>query len=301
MLQLEQMLDDGAGARADRAPGRDRQALDLLRKMRELEVLEPPCPQRLGLGQCPEIAVRRVQVGGSRICPRRHGPIQAVCIGCLQASTDVAGRDSRKHHGYVKRQGAGETVMAGRRWKFWGWGSRATGWSRPKEQRLLAFYRIAVGLGDVARARRRRVEEIALRPPRLRPPASLARLLHRRALRAPAALATASRFPRPCGSSRMTSATRRTWLRKPRLRSRCERRCWSGRARSAPRSIPFGGGSSVVGGVEPVVGERFAGTISLDLEGLDQVLEVDRTSRAARIQGGMLGPGARERRSSRTA
>ena len=54
--------------------------------------------------------------------------------------------------------------------------------------------------------------------------------------------------------------------------------------------IPFGGGSSVVGGVEPAVGESFPGTISLDLKGLDRLLEVDRTSRAARMQGGMLGP-----------
>ena len=51
-----------------------------------------------------------------------------------------------------------------------------------------------------------------------------------------------------------------------------------------------GGGSSVVGGVEPAVGDGFAGTISLDLKGLDRVLEVDRASRAARIQGGILGP-----------
>ena len=46
----------------------------------------------------------------------------------------------------------------------------------------------------------------------------------------------------------------------------------------------------MVGGVEPVVGDGFAGTISLDLKGLDRVLEVDRTSRAARIEGGILGP-----------
>ena len=63
---------------------------------------------------------------------------------------------------------------------------------------------------------------------------------------------------------------------------------WAADARAAV--IPFGGGSSVVGGVEPAVGDGFAGTISLDLKGLDQVLEVDRTSRAARIQGGILGP-----------
>jgi alkyldihydroxyacetonephosphate synthase len=51
--------------------------------------------------------------------------------------------------------------------------------------------------------------------------------------------------------------------------------------------IPYGGGSSVVGGVEP----RFEGpSVSLDLGGLDAVLEVDPISRAARIQAGTLGP-----------
>jgi alkyldihydroxyacetonephosphate synthase len=54
--------------------------------------------------------------------------------------------------------------------------------------------------------------------------------------------------------------------------------------------IPFGGGSSVAGGVEPDVGETYAGTISLDLQYLHRVLEIDRTSRAARIQAGALGP-----------
>jgi alkyldihydroxyacetonephosphate synthase len=51
--------------------------------------------------------------------------------------------------------------------------------------------------------------------------------------------------------------------------------------------IPFGGGSSVVGGVEP----RFDGAaVSLDLGGLDALVEVDPVSRAARIQAGALGP-----------
>jgi alkyldihydroxyacetonephosphate synthase len=55
-------------------------------------------------------------------------------------------------------------------------------------------------------------------------------------------------------------------------------------------AIPFGGGSSVVRGIEPDVGEGFAGTVSVDLRHLDQVLEVDRISRSALIQGGVLGP-----------
>ena len=54
--------------------------------------------------------------------------------------------------------------------------------------------------------------------------------------------------------------------------------------------VPFGGGTSVVGGVEAAVGSGYAATLSLDLEHLNQVLEVDTTSRAALIQAGILGP-----------
>lgn len=54
--------------------------------------------------------------------------------------------------------------------------------------------------------------------------------------------------------------------------------------------IPYGGGSSVCGGVEAAVGDSYAGVISLDLERLNRVLEVDPVSRAARIQAGALGP-----------
>ncbi|MGD9737732.1 MAG: FAD-binding oxidoreductase [Solirubrobacterales bacterium] len=52
--------------------------------------------------------------------------------------------------------------------------------------------------------------------------------------------------------------------------------------------IPFGGGTSVVGGVEPRLGERPA--VSLDLRRLNRLLEVDPTSLAARIQAGATGP-----------
>ncbi|MCB0986545.1 MAG: FAD-binding oxidoreductase [Microthrixaceae bacterium] len=53
--------------------------------------------------------------------------------------------------------------------------------------------------------------------------------------------------------------------------------------------VPFGGGSSVVGGVE-CPGDGFAGVVSLDLTAMNRVLEVDTISRAARIQAGALGP-----------
>ncbi len=64
---------------------------------------------------------------------------------------------------------------------------------------------------------------------------------------------------------------------------------WAAEAGAAV--VPFGGGTSVVGGVEPAVGERFAGAVTLSLERLDRVLEVDETSLAARIGAGATGPG----------
>ncbi|HEY5186655.1 MAG TPA: FAD-binding oxidoreductase [Actinomycetes bacterium] len=54
--------------------------------------------------------------------------------------------------------------------------------------------------------------------------------------------------------------------------------------------VPYGGGTSVVGGVEPRVPDRFAGVLTVDLGRLDRVLEIDAVSRAARIQAGASGP-----------
>jgi alkyldihydroxyacetonephosphate synthase len=56
--------------------------------------------------------------------------------------------------------------------------------------------------------------------------------------------------------------------------------------------VPFGGGTSVVGGVEARLAER--PVVSMDLRRLDRVLEVDAESLAARIQAGATGPGLEE-------
>ena len=53
--------------------------------------------------------------------------------------------------------------------------------------------------------------------------------------------------------------------------------------------VPFGGGTSVVGGVEPVR-EGFAGAVSLDLGRLTETVGVDPTSLTARVDAGLLGP-----------
>jgi alkyldihydroxyacetonephosphate synthase len=178
--------------------------------------------------------------------------------------------------------------MSERRWKFWGWGYEGSGLEPAEEQRLFQLYRDRLGLADVVRRPAPTVDEIALRAPRRRPPSRLEslcttepyeRLLH----------SYGKSFPES------VQIFARDFNHAPDLvaRPRSEEEVitildWASEARAAV--IPFGGGSSVVGGVEPAVGGGFTGTVSLDLKGLDRVLEVDRTSRAARVQGGVLGP-----------
>jgi alkyldihydroxyacetonephosphate synthase len=57
---------------------------------------------------------------------------------------------------------------------------------------------------------------------------------------------------------------------------------------------PFGGGTSVVGGVEPVR-DGMAAAISLDLRRLDTTVDVDRVSLMAKLDAGLLGPEAERR------
>jgi alkyldihydroxyacetonephosphate synthase len=177
--------------------------------------------------------------------------------------------------------------MASARWKFWGWGIEATGLDEGEQKRLFDFYQ---GLGAPMDERRTvpTVDEIDLRRPRIGPPAALAaictsepyeRLLHSYGKSFPEAVRI---FARDFRNAPDVVARPRSEADVAAVLD------WAADADAAV--IPFGGGSSVVGGVEPAVGESFAGTVSLDLKGLDRLLEVDPVSRAARMQGGMLGP-----------
>ena len=62
-------------------------------------------------------------------------------------------------------------------------------------------------------------------------------------------------------------------------------------ARHGVAVVPFGGGTSVVGGVEPARG-RFAAVIALDLRRLDRLLAVDPESATATLQPGLKAPEA---------
>ncbi len=54
--------------------------------------------------------------------------------------------------------------------------------------------------------------------------------------------------------------------------------------------VPFGGGSSVVGGVDPRSGAEQAGALCLDTTRLDRLLRIDRDSGTATFQAGIDGP-----------
>jgi alkyldihydroxyacetonephosphate synthase len=150
--------------------------------------------------------------------------------------------------------------MIRRGWKFWGWGLEGSGLEPAERQRLLRFYKDELGLDDVAPRAVPRVADIALQPPRLQPRDKLARFC------------TAEPFERIAhtyGKS-FPEAVRvfaHDFDKAPDVVARPNSEAevvalldWASDARAAV--IPFGGGSSVVGGVEPVVGDGFAGTIS---------------------------------------
>ena len=172
--------------------------------------------------------------------------------------------------------------------KFWGWGLEGEGLAESEIEQLAGTFARRWGIDAGRVLEPPRVDELGLRAPRLVPPASLE-----------AAFSTEpyERAAHTYGRSfrDLVRAFRRDYARAPDLVAfpRGEGELvsvleWCTAAGAA--AIPFGGGSSVVGGVEPDVGEGYHGTVSVDLRNLQGVLEIDQTSRAARIAGGTLGP-----------
>jgi alkyldihydroxyacetonephosphate synthase len=180
---------------------------------------------------------------------------------------------------------AREHASPSRRRKHWGWGFED---QQPPDDQVAAAAagaREQLGFAPAEVERPVSLGEIELAPPRIEPPASLAHLFagdryervthaygksYRDVVRAfrgefgnpPDAVA------RPAGEDELE-----------RVLAWCEE--------AGAAAIPFGGGTSVVGGVEPPPGRP---SVSLDLRRMDRVLEVDSASRAALIQAGAMGP-----------
>ncbi len=179
--------------------------------------------------------------------------------------------------------------MSENRRSFYGWGYEGN--TLPAEE-LAWFERAWSGLFKVDRfepAPMPRAEDIALRAPRVAVPASLAavcsadkhaRLFHSygRSVHDIARMIHRRDFSNPPD----VVAYPRTEADIANLFDWC--------GANAVAAIPFGGGSSVVGGVNPPQGGDYKGVLTIDMKHFDRVLEIDRTSQAARVQGGVLGP-----------
>jgi alkyldihydroxyacetonephosphate synthase len=179
-----------------------------------------------------------------------------------------------------------ETFSRRPRLRFWGWGLEDAALT-PQEDEMVRGSAKRFG-SDLVEVPPPKESEFELRRPRVDPPAKLAHLL------------SATRY------DRLVHAYGKSFADLVRMRMRQIDNPpdlvgfpknegdvgallgWASGANVAV--IPFGGGSSVVGGVEPDVGDGYAGTLSLDLQFLNEVVEVDRASRAARIEAGALGP-----------
>lgn len=178
-------------------------------------------------------------------------------------------------------------LSSGRR-KFWGWGLEGEGLGRDELERLGETFAARFDLDGLRIEDPPSVDELDLHAPRVSPPASLE------------AVFSADPYERAAhtyGRSfrDLVRAFRRDYAHAPDLVAfpRDEQDVvsvleWA--SDEGVAAIPFGGGSSVVGGVEPDVGGAYRGSISIDLRHLTGVLEVDHVSRAARIAAGTLGP-----------
>lgn len=171
---------------------------------------------------------------------------------------------------------------------FWGWGYEGEGLDATQREGLKALITMRLGGVELHETPPPALDDIKLPPPRITAPTALAGWL------------SASRLER---ASHTYGKAYRDVVRALQGDFSCAPDAvaypaseedlsrlldWCADQRVA--AIPYGGGSSVVGGVEARLAGDFRGALSVDMRRFDRVLEVDRTSRAARIQGGIYGP-----------
>jgi alkyldihydroxyacetonephosphate synthase len=177
-------------------------------------------------------------------------------------------------------------MSATARLKHFGWGREGEGLTAEEEAFVLSRAEARFGTALKESASAPRLDEIKLHAPRVAAPASLP-------------FATCEHYDRAAhtyGKSypELARGIARDYANAPDVVAypRDEHEVaavldWAG---SADTTVtPFGGGSSVCGGVEPHRGTH-KGTVTIDLRHMGQVKEVDKTSRAALIEGGTYGP-----------
>jgi alkyldihydroxyacetonephosphate synthase len=177
------------------------------------------------------------------------------------------------------------THSAARQLKFWGWGYEDQQPPPDEVEAAAAGAREHLGFGPAEAERPARLEDVELPPPRVEPPSSLAGIcssgLYDRVTHA-----YGKAYRDLVRAFRGSIDNPPDVVARPRDEADVERVLdWCASAGAA--AIPFGGGTSVVGGVEPRGLDR---AVSIDMRGLDRVLDVDLESRAALIQAGATGP-----------
>ncbi|HTJ45873.1 MAG TPA: FAD-binding oxidoreductase [Kofleriaceae bacterium] len=167
----------------------------------------------------------------------------------------------------------------------WGWNDRFPDGARRAQLAQLASMLLGGG-GFEQRALPRDDDALELPAPRTRPPSSLAAIASE-APRDRAAHTYGKGYPDLIRGFARDFAAAPDWIARPRddgeVASVLD---WCASSQTA--CIPYGGGTSVVGGVEHA--HARAGRVTLDLGELSGVRELDATSRAARIGAGMKGP-----------
>jgi alkyldihydroxyacetonephosphate synthase len=175
-----------------------------------------------------------------------------------------------------------------RRLKHWGWGYEDEQASDEELRAAAAFLHDRLGFGSTEPEQPVPLSELRLPTPQLEPPSNLARIC---------STDTYDRALHSYGRSYsdIVRAFRGRFDHPPDVVARPQDENdiqavleWAASAGAAV--IPFGGGTSVVGGLEPKLPDGYGGVVTLDLKQLDRVLEVDPVSQAARIQAGTLGP-----------
>jgi alkyldihydroxyacetonephosphate synthase len=183
---------------------------------------------------------------------------------------------------------AGAEAQVAKRLKFWGWGYEGDGLDLEGTSALLRVFAEDFGILPNGEIPVPRLEDIRLARPRIAPPGSLSgictsdpyeRILHAFGQSQPDSIRI---FDRDFAHAPDIVAYPTTEKEVSALFD------WAGSTDTA--LIPYGGGSSVVGGVTPDVDEDFVATLTVDLSKLNKVVEVDPVSRAALIQGGARGP-----------
>ena len=174
-----------------------------------------------------------------------------------------------------------------RRLKHWGWGYEDQQPSDAELREAAAGVRAHLGLDPEDAELPVPLEQVELPPPRLEPPQTLAQICSSSDYER-AAHAYGKAYRDVVRAFRGQFDSPPDVVARPRSEEEVAALLdWCASAGAA--AIPYGGGTSVVGGVQPPAGDR--PVVTIDLRALDRVLEVDPVSRAARIQAGATGPG----------